>query len=125
MANRGKSTGMVFDDIKQAAYQRDAEAISGAFEWAAYEAMANLYDRYRNHYITKDQAEKETREIEKNFNAGIKLRDMYDATCKMRVALAGISKNVDPNRCPVLRTLDERGCIDDVYCDGCQKKKGR
>lgn len=99
---------MTFDDIKQAAYQRDAEAVSGAFEWAAYEAMANLYERYRNHYITKDQAEKETREIKKDFNAGVRLREIYYQTCEMRTALAGISQKIDVNRCPVMQIIDER-----------------
>lgn len=111
---------MEFEQIKQAAWQQKPDGITGCFERCAYLSMLNLYDLFRRKTITQEQAQKQAAEIEADMVNGIKIRDMYLRTCQMRIALAGISQKVDPNRCPILKIIDERKLnIDEADLQSC------
>ena len=69
---------MEFEIISRKAYNKEKlEEFSNFAEKYAYVQMLNLYMEYKNENITKAQAEKEKKEIEKEYNENLRKYNNY------------------------------------------------
>lgn len=70
MAECGKSVGMVFGFEVEAANREPMPDGLSIVDAAAYQALANLYARYKAGFIDKDSAIKEKKKIQKSWKDG-------------------------------------------------------
>lgn len=69
---------MEFEEISKKAYKKEKlEEFSNFAEKYAYVQMLNLYMEYRNENITKSEAEKLKKEIEKEYNENLRKYNNY------------------------------------------------
>lgn len=69
---------MEFEEISKKAYKKEKlENFSNFAEKYAYVQMLNLYMEYRNENITKSEAEKLKKEIEKEYNENLRKYNNY------------------------------------------------
>ena len=71
-----------------------------------------LYASFRAGTISREQAQSEKRELLRSFEEAARWREIYQDTCRVRVALGGMSKEVESGDCErckkIMRILDGR-----------------
>lgn len=71
-----------------------------------------LYASYRAGTITRDQAKKEKRDLLQAYDTAARWSEIYQDTCRIRVELGGMSKEVESGDCErckkMMRIFDGR-----------------
>lgn len=81
-------------------------------EQLLYMSFRCLYASFRAGTITREQAQSEKRELLQKYDKSARLWEIYRDTCRVRVELGGMSKEVELSDCErckkIMRILDGR-----------------
>lgn len=107
------ATGMTPSDIERAAMHNDSlPADLTQPEQLLFLSFRCLYASYRAGTITREQAQSEKHELLQAYDTAAQWREIYHDTCRVRVELGGISKEVEQGDCErckrIMRVLDGR-----------------
>jgi len=107
------ATSMTPEQIERAAMHNDSlPAGLTQPEQLLYMSFRCLYASYRAGTINREQAQSEKRELLRSFEDAQQWRDIYQDTCRVRVELGGMSKEVESGDCErckkIMRILDGR-----------------
>lgn len=107
------ATSMTPEQIERAAMHNDSLPSSLTQpEQLLYLSFRCLYASFRAGTITRDQAQSEKRELLRSFEEAARWRNIYHDTCRVRVELGGMSKEVERGDCErckkIMRILDGR-----------------
>lgn len=104
---------MTPDQIERSAMHNDAlPAGLNQPEQLLYMSFRCLYASFRAGTINREQAQSEKRELLQEYYKSARLWEMYRNTCRVRVELGGMSKEVEQGDCErckkIMRILDGR-----------------
>lgn len=107
------ATSMTPEQIERAAMHNDSlPAGLTQPEQLLYMSFRCLYASFRAGTITREQAQSEKRELLRSFEDARQWREIYHDTCRVRVELGGMSKEVESGDCErckkIMRILDGR-----------------
>lgn len=107
------ATRMTLSDIERSAMHNDSLPTGlNQPEQLLFLSFRCLYASYRAGTINREQAQSEKRELLRSFEEADRWRNIYHDTCRVRVELGGMSKEVERGDCErckkIMRILDGR-----------------